>query len=233
MALMLAFTAGMLSTLNPCVLPMVPLALTGAMTDDRRAPLVLSGGLAAAFTLVGVGATALGASIGLGNGLVRQAAAALLLLSGLALAHAPSRALFARATSPLASAATRAAGRLAARGVAGQFSLGFLLGGIWSPCVGPTLGSAVAMAARGENLAGAALVMLVFGLGMASVFLTVAYLGRGWTARLAAAGAGARVVFGWGLVVSAALVLTGGDKVLETWVTGVMPGWLLQLTTRF
>ena len=51
--------------------------------------------------------------------------------------------------------------------VAGQFGLGLLLGAVWSPCVGPTLGAASVLAAKGEDLLQVALTMLAFGVGAA------------------------------------------------------------------
>ena len=56
-------------------------------------------------------------------------------------------------------------GGRAGAGLPGQFGLGLLLGAIWSPCVGPTLGAASVLAAKGENLGQVALTMLVFGIG--------------------------------------------------------------------
>ena len=236
-SLLLAFVAGLLTTVNPCVLPMLPLVLTGAFAQGRWGPVSLAAGLVLSFTVFGVALTAFGHLIGLDQNTFRYIAAALLLLSGLVLVHGPTQALFARMTTPLAGGANATLDRMSLQGNRGQFLLGTLLGAVWTPCVGPTLGAAIAVASQGENLGYTTLVMAIFGLGMASVFLAIAYASRGVMGKrrekLAGFGAGSRKVFGWLLVAVGIMIISGLDKTLETFLIGVMPDWLLELTTRF
>ena len=77
---------------------------------------------------------------------------------------------------PAAPLANWANGRLEGRdtgGPAGQFGVGVLLGAVWSPCVGPTLGAASLLAAQGRDLGQVALTMFVFGLGAALPLLAL------------------------------------------------------------
>ncbi len=236
-SLLFALLAGVLTTLNPCVLPMLPLLLMGTAARGTWGPAWIAGGLVTGFTAIGVGVAAAGHQLGLDPGVIRRVAAVLLLGSGLVLVHGPTQAWLAGVLSPLATRASITADRLTTYGGPGQFGLGLLLGAIWSPCVGPTLGAAVALASQGENLLEATRVMLSFGLGMAGVFLGFAYASRRLVLarrrRLASLGGGGRRWFGWGLVAIGALVVTGGDKALEALVTRAMPDWMLALTTRF
>jgi len=229
--------AGVLTTLNPCVLPMLPLVLTGAFAQGRWGPPALVAGLVVSFTALGVGLAAFGQSLGLDALIVRRLAAVLLLLSGLVLVHPGTQALFARLTAPLAGGANSLLDRFSLEGNRGQFTLGLLLGAVWSPCVGPTLGAAVGLAAEGQDLGRTTLIMAVFATGMASIFLGFAYASRQFLAHrrdgMAAIGARARKLFGWLLVAVGVMILSGFDKVLETMLLGVMPEWLVALTTRF
>ena len=229
--------AGVLTTLNPCVLPMLPLVLTGAFAQGQWGPPALVAGLVVSFTALGVGLTAFGQSLGLDAQTVRRIAAVLLLLSGLVLVHPGTQALFARLTAPLAGGANSLLDRFSLEGTRGQFTLGLLLGAVWSPCVGPTLGAAVGLAAEARDLGRTSLIMAVFATGMASIFLGFAYASRRFLARrregLVAIGARARKLFGWLLVAVGVMILSGLDKVLETLLLGVMPEWLVALTTRF
>lgn len=215
---------------------MLPLVLTGAFGQGRWGPPALVAGLVVSFTTIGVVVGAFGQALGLDARIVRQLAAVLLLLSGLILVHPGTQALFARLTAPLAGGANSLLDRFSLEGTRGQLVLGLLLGAVWSPCVGPTLGAAVGLAAQGEDLIRTTLIMATFAAGMAGIFLAFAYGSRRFIARrqgLAALGGRARRLFGWLLVAVGIMIVTGLDKALETVMLGVMPQWLVELTTRF
>jgi cytochrome c biogenesis protein CcdA len=94
-------------------------------------------------------------------------------------------------------------------GLGGQVAVGLLLGAVWSPCVGPTLGAASVLAARAENLTNVALTMLAFGIGAALPLLAIGMMSREalmrWRSRLLAAGSGGKMLMGVLLVASGAL----------------------------
>lgn len=236
-ALTLAFLAGVLTTLNPCVLPLLPLVIGGAFAQGRLGPFFLASGMVVSFTSFGVLLSALGHGIGLDQSAIRIGAALLLLMVGVLLVNRPAQDAFARLTAPLSSGANAALNRFSLAGNHGQFALGALLGAVWTPCVGPTLGAAMALAAQGENLVQITLTMGIFSLGMASVFLAIAYTTRGVLAKkkggLAAFSARVRPIFGWLLVGVGLLILSGFDKLLEVALLRAMPDWLIELTTRF
>ena len=115
--------------------------------------------------------------------------------------------------------------------------MGLLLGAIWSPCGGPTLGVALGLAAeRGTALRAAAL-MALFGLGSAAPLVALAYGAREAFMKrrgeLSLGASRAKLAFGVLLLTVGVLVLTGTDKLIETKLTEAMPGWLQDLTTRF
>lgn len=231
----LAAVAGGLSTLSPCVLPLVPIIVGTAAATHRFGPMVLAAGLAVSFTVLGVLIAAFGAALGLtGHGL-RLVAAVLLVVFGLLLLSEALQARFALLASRASSAGHGALGRFEPRGLTGQALLGLLLGVVWSPCVGPTLGATITLASQGEDLAQATLVMLVFGIG-AGVPLVVLGLVSGaamkrFRGRLLDAGKRGKRLLGMVLLLAGFAILTGADKQFEIWALDHAPGWLIDLTT--
>lgn len=234
---LLAYAAGALTILSPCVLPLVPIVLGSAAQRHRFGPLALAGGLVASFTLIGFAVATLGASTGLDADVVRLAGAVILLLVGLTLLVPRVQAAVERGLAPLANWATARQAGLERYGLAGQAAIGVLLGLVWSPCVGPTLGTATVLAASGHGLGEAALVMLAFGLGIASVLLLLAFAARGllsrWWGRLMQTGTNGKRVLGGLVVVVSLMILTGTDRILESVIVTNSPALLTDLTTAF
>jgi len=137
--------------------------------------------------------------------------------------------------SPLAAWASKRQDGLERFGLAGQFGIGVLLGLVWSPCVGPTLGAATVLAAQGENLGSVAITMAAFGMGIATVLLVLATATRSlvqrWRGRMMTAGSGGKRVLGGLLVVVGLLIVTGGDHLIEGLIVSITPDWLSDLTT--
>lgn len=232
----LSLLAGVLSTLSPCVLPLVPILMGSAAGTHRYGPFALVGGLMLSFTLIGVGLGSLGGSIGLEQDTLRTVGGILLLLFGTVLVSSRLQDRFSAAVSQLGVGQGMLA-RFNLDGLHGQFLLGLLLGVVWSPCVGPTLGVAITLASQGEALAQVASVMLVFSLGAGLPLLALGMLSRQamgqWRGRMLAAGQKAKKLFGFALLLIGVLVLSGADKDFERWAVNAMPGWMVDLTTRY
>ncbi len=168
----------MLSVLSPCVLPLVPIVLGTAASEHRLGPVALAGGLALSFTVVGLFVATVGFAVGLDAGLFRTAAALLLVGIGAVLMAPGLQARLAVAAGPVGTWTEERFGGFSTTGLSGQFGVGLLLGAVWSPCVGPTLGAASVLAARGESLGAVALTMLAFGIGAALPLLGLGLLSR-------------------------------------------------------
>jgi cytochrome c biogenesis protein CcdA len=233
----LAFLAGMLSTLSPCVLPLLPVILAGAVGEHRLGPVAIAAGLALSFVVLGMLLATVGYSIGLDAESFRPFAALLLVTVGVVLLVPPLQSQLALVAAPVSGWAENSFGGFDSQGLRGQFALGLLLGAVWSPCVGPTLGAASLLAAQGKDLAGVALTMLAFGLGAALPLLLLGLASREtmtrWRGRLLDAGKGGKMVLGTLLLVVGVLILTGFDKRLETAFIDAAPGWLTEITTRY
>jgi cytochrome c-type biogenesis protein len=233
----LAYLAGALSTLSPCVLPLLPVVLGSAASAHRLGPLALGLGLASSFVAVGLFVATIGFAIGLDADVFRTVAAAIMIVVGGVLIVPLLQARVAYAAGPVTQWTDQWLAGLSAAALPGQFGVGLLLGVAWSPCVGPTLGAASLLASEATDLPRVAATMLVFGLGAASPLLAVGVLSRelisNARARLLSAGQNLRAALGIGFVLVGALIVTGMDKQIETALVDISPQWLTALTTRY
>jgi cytochrome c biogenesis protein CcdA len=232
--LLAAFGAGMLSVLSPCVLPLLPILAATAAAEGRAAPLALAAGLAVSFSVTGIALATIGFAAGLDGEHLRVVAGVLLVALGATIAVPALRTRASAALGRVGELGGRGLGRVDGTGAVGQFVVGALLGIAWSPCVGPTLGAASLLAARGETLGTVAVTMGVFALGAVTPLLILGalpdrFLGRarGWMGQV---GWGAGPILGGGLVLVGSLVVTGIDKRIETWLVDAAPDWLTRLS---
>jgi cytochrome c-type biogenesis protein len=233
----LASLAGVLSVLSPCVLPLLPIVLGTAQSEHRLGPVALAAGLAISFTVIGLFVATIGYAIGLDTDVFRWISAMLLIAVGTVLLVPRLQAQFAMAAGPVGNWVDDRFGGFTATSLWGQFGLGLLLGAVWAPCVGPTLGAASILAAKGESLGQVTLTMFAFGIGAAVPLMALGFASREamqrWRGRLAEAGKGGKMLLGVLLVAVGLLVATGADKKLEAFLVEASPQWLTNLTTRY
>lgn len=232
-----AFLAGVLSLLSPCVLPLLPVVLGTAVSEHRFGPAALAAGLAISFVAIGLFVATIGFGIGLDAALFRKIAAVLLVAAGLVLMVPRLQLAVAGAASPISSWTDNRFGGFSTSGLSGQFALGLLLGAVWSPCVGPTLGAASVLASQGKDLAQVALIMTSFGVGAALPLLLLGTLSRqtllAWRTKLMSAGNAGKFLLGTLLLIVGVAILTGFDKAIEAALVAASPDWLTELTTKF
>jgi len=233
----LSILAGGVTVLNPCVLPLLPIILATSVQDSRFGPVAFTAGLVVAFTIFGVGLTYLSFAFRINTDFVRITAAVILALAGVILIVPQAQAAFIRVVTPMTGGAAALSQGMPAHGLVGQFLLGGLLGIVWTPCTGPTLGAAIGMAAQADNIARSASIMVVFGIGVSIPLLALAYGSR--TAigarrdRLRNMAKWAKPVMGVALLWVGIMILTGWDRALEGVLVDAMPMWLVRLTTMF
>nr|WP_277923729.1 cytochrome c biogenesis CcdA family protein [Sphingomonas sp. TREG-RG-20F-R18-01] len=229
--------AGVVSILSPCVLPLVPIVFGTAQSRHRFGPLALGAGLAISFTLVGLFVATIGFSIGLDGDAFRAFGGAILIAFGLLLMIPSLQTRFAAAVAPIGAWADRLTGGFQGNGLVGQGAMGVLLGLVWAPCVGPTLGAASMLAAQGDNLGTVALVMMAFGIGAATPLVIIGFASGSAMRRMRigmrSAGKVGKIVLGLVLLAIGLSILTGFDRMLEAALTDWSPEWLVRFTTRF
>lgn len=232
----LAFAAGVLTILSPCVLPLVPMVLGSASAEHRMAPVALAAGVGVSFAVIGGVLASVGFAVGFDGSVLRPLAALLLMGIGLVLIVPVLQTRLSVAAGPLSNWANTTLGGFSTSGLTGQFLLGLLLGAVWTPCAGPTLGAASLLASSGQNLPAVALTMLLFGLGTGLALAALGLLSRAammsWRDRLMGAGRSGKLLLGAGLMLVGLGILTGAERSLEAWLVDVSPLWLTQLTTQ-
>ena len=143
----LSVAAGSLTTLSPCVFPLLPLVLGGITQSSRWAPVALGAGMAFSFAAVGWLLGVAGAALGLDAEDVRTAGGVLLVMLAIVMLVPALNNCFVTLLSPLSSSASTVANHVDGQSLPGAFGLGALLGIVWSPCSGPLLGSAMMLVA--------------------------------------------------------------------------------------
>lgn len=233
----LSLVAGSLTTLSPCVFPILPLVLGGAVQANRLAPLAMGLGMAISFALIGIVLGALGPALGIDSDSVRLFGAWLLIAFGLVMLVPVLNQRFTEWMLPIASSANAASAKLDGGSLTGALLLGGVLGLVWSPCSGPLLASALTLvASEGGALRGGTILGL-FGIGAAIPLVAVAYasrrgfsVARGWVlARID----GIKKAFGVLILLTGVAILSGADKWLEAQVVSVLPDAWVEATTLF
>lgn len=162
----LTFGAGLASVASPCVLPVLPIILTGSAEEHRSRPALVVAGIAVSFVAMGVLTSLFGSVIGPFVPRLEKAFGVLVIAFGLLLLADVN--LFKKLTW---------VNRIQAGG-GGRWSglvLGLSLGLVWIPCVGPMLSSVLALVAAEGSLATGVALLLVYSAGFAVPMLAVGY----------------------------------------------------------
>lgn len=234
MELVLGFGAGLLTLINPCVLPVLPLVIGSALQGNRYGPLALAGGMALTFTALGVSVSALGPAFGIDEYVVTRVAAGMMVAFGTILLVPVLNRGFVAVTAGLAGQADETLHSLEGNGLRTQFLSGILLGAVWSPCIGPTLGGAMALASQGKDLWWTGAIMASFALGVSAIVVLLSYGTREIVGKrrhwLQAFARRTNWIMG-GMLISVGLaILFGLHHAVEGMLLDVMPYWLQDLS---
>ena len=232
--LFLALAAGGLSTLNPCVFPLLPLVVGGSLQAHRAGPVFMGLGMVASFALIGLLVGVAGPALGIDGDSIRTAGGVLLLLLGAVMLVPALNEHFTRLMTPLASGADGLSSRINATSLGGSFLLGGLLGLVWSPCSGPLLISALTLVASEGGALRGTLILGAFGLGAAVPLIIAAYASRAGFTRMRGWVLGhiktRKTGLGIMLVGLGIANLMNWDKRLEALVIPFLPDWWINLT---
>ncbi len=237
MEFIFSYLAGLLTLINPCVLPVLPIVLVSALNADRYGPVALAAGMSVSFVTFGLFVTAFGPAIGLTQDLIAQIGAVLMIVFGAVLVVPMFARRFETATAGFASSADAQMSSVDASGKRGQFLGGLLLGAVWSPCIGPTLGGAIALASQGQNLAYAGLIMVCFALGVSTLIIGLGLGAREAIRSRAQALRGlaerSKPILGVTFIAVGLMLYFQLHHIIEGWALDHMPIWLQDLSVRF
>ncbi|KIC50042.1 cytochrome c biogenesis CcdA family protein [Tateyamaria sp. ANG-S1] len=234
MEFVFAYAAGLLTLINPCVLPVLPIVLVSALNANRMGPVALAAGMSVSFVTFGVLVTAFGSAVGLTQDLLAQIGAVMMIGFGLVLVVPAFAQRFELATAGMARGADARMNTLDHSGLRGQFMGGLLLGAVWSPCIGPTLGGAIALASQGESLGYVTAIMSFFALGVSTLILALG-LGareaiRARAQSLRGLAERSKPILGVTFMAVGLMLLLGVHHIIEAWAIQVLPIWLQDLS---
>jgi len=236
----LSYLAGILTLLNPCTFPLIPIFLSSTWQRHKLGPLALILGLSLTFTIMGFALTNSNAVWGLEIKKLRLISVLLLLAIGIFLSYQPLQAYFLKYGKPLAFKIRHTLYPTPMRefpleklGI--NFLIGALVGFIWLPCTGPTLSLALALASRGDHFGQASVLMSIYTLGVTTPLILLSILSKKYLKKrnLLKKGYTGRKWLGYSLIIISFLILSGSDKAVETWAVSHSPHWLLKLTTKY
>lgn len=236
MEIVLGYLAGLLTLINPCVLPVLPIVLASALQASKYGPMALAAGLSISFVFFGISVAAFGRSFGLNETMVVQAAAFLMIAFGLVLVIPYFNTAFSTATAGISAGADIRMDSLNNKSLKGQFLGGVFLGAVWSPCVGPTLGGAISLAYQGQNLLQATAIMTSFALGISTIILLLGYGAqsvlkkrRDLMRRIAEK---SKTIMGMVFIVVGVAILFDLQQIIEGWLVQNLPAWFIDFSVK-
>lgn len=234
MEFIFAYLAGLLTLINPCVLPVLPIVLVSSLNASRMGPIALAAGMSVSFVALGVLVTAFGSSIGITQDTLSEVGAFVMILFGIMLVVPMFARRFETATAGFAAGADAQLGDVDDGNLKGQFIGGLLLGAVWSPCIGPTLGGAIALASQGESLGFATLIMAFFALGVSTLIIGLGLGAREAIRSRATALRGlaerSKPILGVTFIAVGLMLVFKIHHIIESWALDVMPIWLQDLS---
>jgi cytochrome c biogenesis protein CcdA/thiol-disulfide isomerase/thioredoxin len=205
----IAFLAGVITAVSPCVLPVLPIILAGGATSTgRRRPLAIIAGLVVSFTTFTLAASALLSSLGLPQDLLRNIAIALLFVLAATLLFPKFGWWLER---PFAFMTRRRTDHIGS-----GFLLGVSLGLVFVPCAGPVLAAITALAAQHKVGVETVFVTLAYALGAALPMLLIALGGQRVSRRLRAQSQNFRRAMGVLLAAAAFAIIFNTSQSLQT-----------------
>src|SRR4051794_38371665 len=225
--ILFAFLAGIGTALSPCVLPVLPLALTAGATGGKRRPLGIVTGLAVSFTFVTVAFVYIIHALGLPDDLLRNIAIAGLICFGVALAVP---ALGDRLEAWLSRLVPAGAARKGGEGFGSGLLVGFGLGAVYTPCAGPILAGVITLSASQTFTAGRLATALAYGVGSGVALYFLMLGGRRLTRRLSKRSGRFQQGLGAVMVAVAVLMALNLDVRFQNAIASDLPGFLVNPT---
>jgi cytochrome c biogenesis protein CcdA/thiol-disulfide isomerase/thioredoxin len=228
-----AFLAGVVTILSPCILPLLPVIMSGGVAGGKARPWGIIAGFILVFTTASLFLAALLKLIGLNGNILRWAAAVVVMAFGIVMVVPPLQKAFSRLVSRLTSRTAGSSVSAPRHGFWGGLTLGASLGLVWAPCVGPILGSVFSLAAAGALDAGAVLITAAYAAGTALPLLGIMIGGRGLLDRLPflkRRGEAIQRFFGALMIAAGLLIVTGLDIQFNNLIQTVLPQYGAGLT---
>lgn len=234
-----SFIAGLLTTLSPCVLPILPFLLGSALRKNKKAPLYMILGLAISFVAVGFALSRFGTLLGLDGDQIRKFSAVILMLTSIFFLSKTVQTVISEKLTSFANIGSVATNKwkLDESSSWDSLILGGLLGVIWSPCAGPTLGVAVSLASQKGTTVDALQIMVVYAIGAAIPMLLISYglrsLFQKHQSKIISFSEKSKIFFGIILLMTGIFIFFGLDKAVEAFLLNYLPQAWVDLITKY
>jgi len=221
--LLFAFLAGIVTILSPCILPILPIVLSGVSGDKKR-PLGIIFGFILSFTFFTLFLTTIIRLTGIPSNALRIIAGIVLLVFGLSLFVPQFQGLMEKLFSKLSVFGPKGNPH---EGFWGGFVIGLTIGIVWTPCVGPILASVIALAATSQITTVTFLITLAYSIGTAIPMFLIMYGGRNllnktpWLVKNTPA---IQKAFGILMVLFALLIFMNVDQTIEGYLAATPYG---------
>jgi cytochrome c biogenesis protein CcdA/thiol-disulfide isomerase/thioredoxin len=218
-----AFLAGLATIFAPCILPILPVALSAGVTGGKRRPLGIITGLVVSFTFFTLALGWLTRHLGLGPNALRDVAIVVLLGFGVVLLIPKLLVQFEVLASRLIPPTQADSSRT---DFWGGIVIGISLGLVWTPCVGPIVASVIALSATSAVSGISIFILAAYALGTGVPLLILTYAGQGLLKRVRSMGkytARIQMVFGAIMVLTAVSMLFGLDRTVQNKLLADLP----------
>ena len=216
------------------MLPILPIVIATSLQASKHAPIALAAGMSTSFVLLGLTVSAVGPALGLSDEIVSRSAALLMVAFGLFLLVPLLGRKFTVATTTISKIADAGITVTVSHGLVGQFLGGALLGAVWSPCIGPTLGAAIALASQGVDLIYATLIMTSFALGVSTLIFIFSFATKSWLERnirwMRVLSKQSKATLGGTFIIIGLGIFFQFNHTIDTWLINHLPTWLIDFS---
>lgn len=227
--LLFSFLAGIVTVLSPCILPVLPIVLSGSVGEGKRRPLGIVTGFILSFTFFTLFLATLVSKTGISADALRSLSVIVISLFGISLLFPQLQLWLEKIFSRFANLAPQGTGD----GFKGGLLVGLSLGLLWTPCVGPILASVISLALTGSVSGAAFFITLAYSLGTAIPMLAITYGGRQllqkvpWLTKNLI-----KVQQGFGVIMIATglAIFLNLDRQFQSWILTAFPGYGAGLT---
>lgn len=222
---LLAFVAGVLTAFTPCALPILPIVLASGLEKRSRTFGTIIG-LVLFFVLSTVLLSSLIQQLGVSAEIIRSGSMIVLVFLGFLLVF-PNvwnaiQAVIERFWKPPTLGKERV-------DFFGGFLTGATLGIVWTPCVGPVVAAVTALTASSPTSGSGWAIASAYGVGIGCALWFIAHAGKSASQKLGFFKKNSyslRKIFGVVIILTAFVILLGGDKTLQKWTLEHLPeGW--------
>lgn len=228
--ILFAFIAGFVTILSPCILPILPIVLSGGISGGKRRPVGIVLGFVISFTFFTLFLSSLVTLLRISPDTLRFMSVIIIFTLGMSMFIPQFQLLIERIFAKISN---KVAVRNSGDGFGGGVLLGTSLGLVWTPCVGPILASVIALAASNALTTSSLLITLAYSMGTAIPLLLITYGGRALLQKvpwLLKNTASIQKLFGIVMMVVSIGIYFNIDRSFQTYVLDVFPNYGTSLT---